>query len=39
MSVEHVLVFVRIKAPLKGRCIADKFSTGWVVGVVKGVEK
>ena len=39
MSVENVLVVVNIKTLLKGRFIAHKFSTGWVVGVVKGVEK
>ena len=41
MSVENVLVVANIKT-LKGRFIAHKFSTGWVValvGVVKGVEK
>jgi hypothetical protein len=38
MSVENVSALVNIRA-LKGRCIAHKFSGGWVVGVVKSVEK
>jgi hypothetical protein len=38
MSFENVPVVVDIKT-LKGRFIAHKFSTGWVVGVVKRVEK
>jgi hypothetical protein len=38
MSVENVPAVVNIKT-LKGRFIAHKFSTGWVVGVVKSVEK
>ena len=38
MSVENVSALVNIRA-LKGRCIAHKFSSGWVVGVVKSVEK
>ena len=41
MYVENVSVVVKIKA-LKGRLIAHKFSTGWVVGVdrvVKSVQK
>ena len=38
MSVETVPAVVNIKT-LKGRFIAHKFSTGWVVGVVKSVEK
>jgi hypothetical protein len=39
MSVENVLAVVNIKTLLKGRFIAHKFTTAWVVGVVKGVEK
>ena len=38
MSDEDVPAVVNIKT-LKGRLIAHKFSTGWVVGVVKSVEK
>ena len=38
MSVENVPAVVNIKT-LKGRFIANKFSTGWAVGTVKGVEK
>ena len=38
MSVENVPVVVHIKT-LKVRFIEHKFSTGWVVGVVKCVEK
>jgi hypothetical protein len=38
MSVENVPAVVNITT-LKGRFIAYKFSTGWAVGVVKGVEK
>ena len=38
MSVENVSAVVNITT-LKGRFIAYKFSTGWAVGVVKGVEK
>jgi hypothetical protein len=38
MSVENVPAVVDIKT-LKGRFIAHKFSTGWVAGVVKSVEK
>jgi len=38
MSVENVPAVVDIKT-LKGRFITHKFSTGWAVGVVKGVEK
>ena len=34
MSVENVSVVGNIKT-LKGRFIAHKFSTGWMVGVVK----
>ena len=30
---------VNIKTLLKGRFIAHKFTTAWMVGVVKGVEK
>jgi hypothetical protein len=39
MSVENVLVVVNIKTLLKGRFIAYKFTTAWMVGVVKGVDK
>ncbi len=38
MSVEDVPAIVNIKT-LKGRLSAHKFNTGWVVGVVKSVEK
>jgi hypothetical protein len=38
MSVENVPTVVHVKA-LKGRFIPHKFSTGWVSGVVKGVQK
>jgi hypothetical protein len=38
MSVEDVAVIVNIKT-LKGRLIANKFNTGWSVGVTKCVEK
>ena len=38
MSVEDVSAVVYIKT-LKGRFIAQKFSTGWTVWVVKSVEK
>ncbi len=38
MSVEDVPAIANIKT-LKGRLIAHKFNTGWVVGVVKSVEK
>ena len=38
MSVENVSVVGNIKT-LNGRLIPHKFSTGWVVGVVKSVEK
>ena len=38
MSVENVSVVVNIET-LKGQLIAHKFSPGWMVGVVKNVEK
>ena len=38
MSFENVPVVVDIKT-IKARFIAQKFSTGWAVGVVKSVEK
>ena len=38
MSVEDVPAIVNTKK-LKGRLIAHKFNTVWVVGVVKSVEK
>jgi hypothetical protein len=38
MSVDNVTAVVNIKK-VKGRFIANKFSPGWVVGVVKSVEK
>ena len=38
MSVKDVPAIVNI-ITLKGRLIANKFNTGWTVGVVKSVEK